>query len=141
MRDRRAREGVVSGMMRRLRPVLLGLLLAPLACDDPFSSRDEVELIVMERLTQCTAWFAPETYPCLSVIELPGEEPRSFYDDIEGFEFEEGVRQRILVARYTLKNPPADASSYEYRLLQVISRQRIYVPVIPLAPLSAQTAD
>lgn len=130
-------------MVRQLKSLglSLALLVSPLACDDPFSARDEVELIVMESLTQCMGWFAPDPDPCLNVIEQPGTQPRGFSSDIEGFTFEEGIRQRILVARYTLKNPPMDASSHEYRLLRVISRQVIYIRVTPLGQLSAQTAD
>jgi hypothetical protein len=114
-------------MTRRLRTVLLGLLLAPLACMEPYSAREEVELIVLESLTGCQQWFGPDVTPCLEVIELPGKVRRPFAENIEGFRYVRGVRQHIVVARYTLNNPPADASSYEYRLLRIVSRKQVYI--------------
>ncbi len=129
-------------MTRRIRILLLGLLLSPLACMEPYSAREEIEMVVLESLTGCRQWFGRDVTPCLEVIELPGNARRPLSENIEGFRYEEGVRQRIVVARYTISNPPADASSYEYRLLQVISRERIYTPVFrPFGVLSEKTAD
>ena len=39
-----------------------------------------------------------------------------FYGHIEGFKHEAGVRHVLRVKRYTLQNPPADASRYAYVL-------------------------
>ena len=119
---------VVLGMMRRLRILLLGLLLTPLACMEPYSARQEIEMVVLESLTTCID-FVDRTYPCLNVIELPGREARPLYANIEGFRFIHGTRQRIRVARYTLNNPPLDSGSDEYRLLRVVSKELIFIVV------------
>ena len=50
-----------------------------------------------------------------------------FYDEIEGFEHEAGYRYRIRMERYDPwggEPPPADASAYGYRLVEVVERVR-----------------
>lgn len=52
----------------------------------------------------------------------------NFYAPIEGFEFEEGVLQKILVKKVELKKEdvPADASSIKYSLVEVLEKQKDY---------------
>ena len=45
-----------------------------------------------------------------------------FYDAIEGFEFEAGNEYVLLVERTDRENVPADASAYEYRLVEEVSK-------------------
>ncbi len=60
----------------------------------------------------------PELKTCV------GEAPMScmvvngelFYDEIEGFRYEEGNYYVILVEKTTLENAPQDASIYQYKL-------------------------
>lgn len=50
-----------------------------------------------------------------------------FYDDIEGFEHEAGYRYRLRLERYDRwqgQAPPADASKYGYRLIEVVEKAR-----------------
>lgn len=67
---------------------------------------------------------------CLQVREIrydaqgvktgaPGEF-QHFYDNIEGYNHEPGVRNVLRVDRYTRQNPPADASRYAYVLDMVV---------------------
>ncbi len=49
----------------------------------------------------------------------PGEF-ENFYDAIEGYDHEDGVRNVLRVKRFAVKNPPADASSRAYVLDMVI---------------------
>ena len=44
----------------------------------------------------------------------------NFYDRIEGYSHEPGIRNVLRVDRYTIKNPPADASKYAYVLDLVV---------------------
>lgn len=48
-----------------------------------------------------------------------------FYGNIEGFAHEAGVRHVLRVKRYTLANPPADASRYAYELDMRVDSERI----------------
>ncbi len=70
---------------------------------------------------------------CLQVREIqyddkglktgtPGEF-RHFYEEIEGYTHEPGVRNVLRVDRYTVKNPPADASSNAYVLDMVVESE------------------
>ena len=52
-------------------------------------------------------------------IGAPGEF-QHFYDSIEGYTHEPGIRNVLRVDRYTVKNPPADASSSAYVLDMVV---------------------
>ena len=48
---------------------------------------------------------------------------RHFYDAIEGYAHEDGVRNVLRVKRYRVKNPPADASSEAYVLDMVVESE------------------
>lgn len=107
--------------MRTLRLLVAVSALTLSACADLLGVKDIVEFTVMEARVACTGIFdQPET--CL-LVRMRGEESeRLFYEEIEGFEFEPGVRQLIRVERIRIENPPQDGSSYRYRLIEVIAR-------------------
>lgn len=73
-------------------------------------------------------WILPETIECvgeavqqcLQVAESEDGEHQFFYDNIEGFTFEEGTSYVIDVEVSDVENPPADGSSLSYRLVEVI---------------------
>lgn len=48
-----------------------------------------------------------------------------FYSNIEGFEYELGYVYDLIVEKQTIKNPPADGSSINYILIEIISKERI----------------
>jgi len=52
-------------------------------------------------------------------VGTPGEF-QHFYDSIEGYTHEPGIRNLLRVDRYTVKNPPADASNRAYVLDMVV---------------------
>jgi len=56
------------------------------------------------------------------VRENPTQEWGNFYDEIIGFTWEEGYHFTLSVLRRPVHNPPADGSSLEYSLIQVLSR-------------------
>ena len=74
-----------------------------------------------------------ERVPCVGVgpmeclrVRTPGEEEwRLFYDTIRDFEFEPGFRYLLEVERTRRPNPPADASSFQYRLVEIVSREPV----------------
>lgn len=72
---------------------------------------------------------------CLQVRELhyddrgiktgtPGDW-QALYQDIEGYEHSDGVRNVVRVKRYTIKNPPADGSSIAYVLDMVVESENV----------------
>ncbi len=46
----------------------------------------------------------------------------NFFDEIEGFDYQEGYEYHLEVKRITLKNVPADASAYKYVLVRQIDK-------------------
>lgn len=57
---------------------------------------------------------------CLRIRRANHPEWENFYDDIEGFEWEEGQRYILEVDIIEVENPPADASSKRYHLVRQI---------------------
>ena len=61
---------------------------------------------------------------CL-VVRLEGDTAwKNFFDPIEGFTHEPGVRYRIRVERTDVTRPPADGSAFRYRLVRVLERRK-----------------
>lgn len=61
---------------------------------------------------------------CLLVKEDPQADYELFYDHIEGFEFEPGYTYELRVTVTEVANPPADASSMQWSLDEVVSQNR-----------------
>ena len=90
---------------------------------------ERVFLEVASETRPCSHPLIPDKQ-CLQVREItyddkglkvgtPGEF-QHFYDSIEGYTHEPGVRNVLRVDRYTVKNPPADASANAYVLDMVV---------------------
>ena len=110
----------------RLRPLLGVAVLALAGCAAGSAPAVGAQEVVL------TLEVAPERVPCRGEMEMlclqvraPGEDAwRRFYDPIEGFDWEEGVRYTLEVARRDVPDPPADASSYAWRLLRIVDEAR-----------------
>lgn len=59
---------------------------------------------------------------CLLVKENPDDEYTLFYDPIEGFEYKEGYEYELLVKVESVEDPPADASSIKWTLLEEVNK-------------------
>jgi heat shock protein HslJ len=102
---------------------------------EPPASEAGVEtmtLYVGPNLEPCVG-VAPQT--CMLVKENPDDEYSLFYGQIEGFEFEPGFEYELSVERTTIPNPPADASAFSWKLVEVVSK----VAVEPIAALEGVT--
>jgi hypothetical protein len=109
-----------SRMLRRL--LWLALACAAAAaitgCGSVVDPPETVVFQVAEVRVPCMAVAPME---CYLLLGDNGAEWQLFYDAIEGFTFEWGYRYVLQVRRTTVRNPPADGSSYSYRLEQVLS--------------------
>ena len=99
---------------------LLVFTLALSGCASSVSPDEEV--IVLEVAADTVECIGEATQRCLQVRYPGSERWTRFYDSIEGFTHEEGVRYRLEVLRRRVTDPPADASSFRYRLLRVLDR-------------------
>lgn len=74
-------------------------------------------------------WIEPDLVPCEGVAPMEcmevsyteDGEPQLFYDQIDGFTFSPGTAYVIDVRVTEVENPPADASSLSYELVEVVS--------------------
>lgn len=98
----------------------------------PPAEGETLTLYVGPNLAPCMG-VAPQT--CMLVKEDPAGEYLLFYSRIDGFEFEPGFEYELLVNRQTVPNPPADASSFRWTLIEVVSQ----TPVEPTAELEGTT--
>ena len=90
---------------------------------------ERVFLEVAAETKPCSHPLIPDKQ-CLQVREIQYDDKglkvgtpgafEHFYDSIEGYTHEPGIRNVLRVDRYTVKNPPADASSSAYVLDMVV---------------------
>lgn len=93
------------------------------------SSSERVFLEVAAQAKPCSHPLIPDKQ-CLQVRELKYDDKglkvgtpgafRNFYDEIEGYTHQAGVRNVLRIDRYTRKDVPADASKYAYVLDLVV---------------------
>ncbi len=84
---------------------------------EPEGDTEVMEVTVGPELKECQG-VAPQM--CMVV------DGGLFYQSIEGFEHEAGYEYRLRIERYDPwnGNPPADASMYAYRLIEVLEKVR-----------------
>ena len=112
--------------------ILSGIILAACATTpgadqtEQFSPSNAVEktIYIGPVLVDCEG-VAPQK--CMLVRENPQDEYTLFYDQIEGFDYEEGFEYKLVVVEETVENPPADASSIKWVLVRVESKEPIPV--------------
>lgn len=83
---------------------------------------EEKTLFVGAERVECTGVGPQE---CYLVKETPDGEWTYFYDEINGFEWEAGFEYELRVAVTTIADPPADASSLSYDLVEVVSKTAV----------------
>lgn len=83
------------------------------------------EVIVIKVASQqvdCEGAHGPQK--CLQIKEVLAKKWDMQYDGIVGFTYEPGYVYKLQVKKEQLKNPPADASSVRYTLLEVIKKEK-----------------
>ena len=103
-------------------PIPAAVLAVLIGCTSTPTLHENEELLVLE--------VAPDSVPCVGEmagnciqVRSPGEALwHRFYDPIEGFRHEVGVRYTLSVARRAIADPPADGSAAAYRLVRIIDR-------------------
>ena len=103
---------MTGGVRLTLASVALGAALT--GCSD---SPDTTRLWIGPERVECEG-VAPMM--CLQVAESEHGDYQLFYDTIEGFDYEEGTSYVIDVSIAEVENPPADASSLQYTLVEIV---------------------
>jgi heat shock protein HslJ len=82
----------------------------------------EKTVYVGPELVDCVG-VAPQK--CMLVKENPEDEYTFFYDQIEGFDYEEGYEYKLIISEEQVENPPADASSIKWTLVSIESKKPV----------------
>lgn len=98
---------------------ITGCVLPPTETEATSPDMEIVTLFVGPEQVDCVG-VAPQQ--CLQVRYAPNEDYQFFYSDIQGFDYEPGFDYELLVQKIPVENPPADASSIEWRLVEVVSK-------------------
>jgi len=96
---------------------LVSLPLVALAVFGCSSSTDTTRMWIGPELVECEG-VAPQM--CMQVAYAEDEEYQYFYDQIAGFDYQEGTSYVIDVEITEVADPPADASSLIYTLVEII---------------------
>jgi glyoxylase-like metal-dependent hydrolase (beta-lactamase superfamily II) len=62
---------------------------------------------------------------CMLVRENTDSDWENFYDQINGFEFQKGYEYKLKVKVTEIKNPPDDASSLKYSLVEILEKNLV----------------
>jgi heat shock protein HslJ len=100
--------------------LVLGALIVA-ACGPFAGGPTEKTLYVGPYLVDCVG-VAPQK--CLLVKRDPKADWSLFYDQIVGFDYEGGFNHVLLVREEEIENPPADASSLRWTLVEVVEKTR-----------------
>lgn len=97
------------------------------------SAGETVFLEIAPQLTKCQHPLIPNKQ-CLKVRSIhynsaglkTSQGPwQNFHGEIEGYTHQDGIRNVLRVKRYTLANPPADASRYAYVLDMTVESEKM----------------
>lgn len=107
-------------MVNRIISLVILLTLAiTVAAQDSDTEPNEVILHIAPYQQDCVG-VAPQE--CL-IVRFEDETDLSFfYDAIDGFTFEEGFEYTLRVNITEIENPPADASSLQYELVEIVQQ-------------------
>ena len=100
---------------------LLALASVIVAACGPVGGSGEKTIYVGPRQVDCVG-VAPQK--CLLVKEKPGDDWTMYYDQIQGFDYEPGYEYELRIVEEEVENPPADASSIRWTLVEVVSKTR-----------------
>ena len=85
-------------------------------------SKDTYEIIYIADAKADCVGIAPQK--CLQIKEDGKPDWTYFYDEIEGFDYEEGFFYKIKVNIMEVENPPADGSSLHYKLIEILDKSK-----------------
>ena len=88
---------------------------------------EQKTLFVGPNLVDCVG-VAPQK--CMQVKENPEDPWKLFYDQIEGFEYEEGYLYELKISQEVVPNPPADSSSLKLKLEEIVSQTQVTAELV-----------
>ena len=100
---------------------MLGLAVAPVAQAGTRVATESsiVTLYVAPKLVNCVG-VVPRK--CMLVREAGEQNYTYFYDTIEGFDYQPGYNYKLRVRKTRIENPPMDASSIQWTLVEQLEK-------------------
>ncbi len=86
-----------------------------------FAQKTTEYIVVNEKMVDCTTVGKTK---CLQIKKPQETQWENFSGEIENFRFESGYFYLLEVKKTNVKNPPADGSSFKYRLKKIINREK-----------------
>jgi heat shock protein HslJ len=93
---------------------------------DETPSSEEKTIFIGPHQIECVG-VAPQL--CYQFKENPDDDWLLFYDQIDGFSWEENFIYELRVTIHQVENPPADGSSQRYELVELVNKEA-YMPEI-----------
>ncbi len=90
---------------------------------------DNIEILIIGPYTQTCQGFIEQT--CLLEFNEESERWEFFYEGIRGFDFKPGFIYRLKVSLYERPEGIQDVGRYEYRLVEVLSKEEASVDERP----------
>jgi len=103
--------------------MLAGAVLTACAAEPDITNQKTI--YVGPDLVDCVG-VAPQQ--CLLIKENPDDEWSLFYDQIEGFDFEEGHEYELIVEVHVVDEPPQDGSMLRTSLVEIVSKTEVIHP-------------
>ncbi|MBZ9730832.1 DUF4377 domain-containing protein [Salegentibacter sp. JZCK2] len=106
---------------------LMGLVFLLFSCSLSGEINGVVDMVVNSYTEECVGEMEGN---CLLVQEgdqIGTEDWSLFYyeDSIIGFDYEPGYIYHLRVKKKKIKNPPMDGSSISYRLVKIVSKEKV----------------
>ncbi|UPS92366.1 DUF4377 domain-containing protein [Bizionia sp. M204] len=100
----------------KLENILFGLIvLITFSC----SHTDATIMYIANEQVDCVG-VSPQK--CMQIKFNSQDDWTFYYGQIEGFTFETGYYYKLSVSKETMANPPADASSIKYTLVEILEK-------------------
>jgi hypothetical protein len=118
-------------------PITLILLSLTIGCERETTSvgpligpsQDNIEILIIGPYTQTCQGFIEQT--CLLEFNEESQQWEFFYEGIRGFDFEPGFIYRLKVSLHERDGGIQDVGRYEYRLVEVLSKEEASVDERP----------
>lgn len=102
-------------------PRFLVVITVIFLCFSCSKNTDKI-LYIADAKVDCVG-VAPQK--CLQIKEIGKTDWTYLYDQIEGFDYEEGFFYKIKVDVIEVENPPADGSSLKYKLIEILDKSKV----------------
>lgn len=123
------KRNLSKGKLRHILILLAALFMLAgatlTACEAEPDTTNQKTIYVGPNLVDCVGAVPQQ---CLLIKENPDDEWSLFYDQIEGFDFEEGYEYELIVEVQVIDEPPQDGSMLRTSLVEIVTKTEVIQP-------------